>query len=55
MESISVGPYQSILLTEIAATHAAMQEDIFALKQLSLKNSSSSVKTLKIFQFTWVT
>lgn len=39
MESISVGPYQSILLTEIAATHAAMQEDIFALKQLSLKNS----------------
>lgn len=39
MESMSVGPYQSILLTEIASTHAAMQDDIFTLKQLSLKNS----------------
>jgi hypothetical protein len=39
MESLSVGPYQSILLTEIAATHAVMQDDIFILKQLSLKNS----------------
>ena len=39
MESLTVGQYQSILLSEIAATHFAMQEDIFALKQLSLKNS----------------
>lgn len=39
METINVGPYQNILLSEIASTHASMQEDIFALKQLSLKNS----------------
>lgn len=39
MEALNVGPYQSILLTEIASTHAAMQEDIFTLKQLALKNT----------------
>jgi hypothetical protein len=39
METINVSSYQNILLAEVAATHAAMQEDIFSLKQLSLKNS----------------
>jgi hypothetical protein len=39
METMNVSSYQNILLAEVAATHAAMQEDIFSLKQLSLKNS----------------
>ena len=39
MESIDEGAYKNILLAEIASAHTAMQEDLFTLKQLSMKNS----------------
>lgn len=39
MESLNEGAYKNILLSEIAATHAAMQDDLHILKQLTMKNS----------------